>query len=205
MTDKIMTVPDFPELVFDEVPHIYLLDGIQIPSVSNVMEPLNRVKYDGINEKTLERAAEKGTAVHNAIENYLKFGFIDIPPEHQPYMDAFLDWWKLMNPVVVGSEIRMYHRLMRYAGTCDLLCYIEDELNLIDYKTTYTVSEMTCGVQLEAYAQALASHGIKVARKRILHLKRDGSHKFIEFPANDAVRWRVFGACKTVYDYVHAA
>lgn len=205
MTDKILTVPEFTELVFDETPHIYLLDGIQIPSVSNVMEPLNRVKYDGISEKTLERAADKGTAVHNGIENFLKFNIIDIPPEHRGYMDAFLDWWELMKPVVVGSEIRMYHKIMRYAGTCDLLCYIGDELNLIDYKSTYTVSEMTCGVQLEAYAQALASHGIEVARKRILHLKRDGAYKVFDFPVKDAVRWRVFGACKIVYDYTHEA
>lgn len=205
MADKILSAPEFPELVFDETPHIYLLDGIQIPSVSNVMEPLNKAKYDGISEKVLERAADKGTAVHNCIENFLKFDIVDIPSEHRGYMDAFLDWWNLMNPSVVGSEIRVYHRILRYAGTCDLLCYIGDELNLIDFKSTYSVSEMTCGVQLEAYAQALASHGIKVDRKRILHLKRDGNHKVFDFHANDASRWRVFGACKTVYDYVHAA
>ena len=202
--DKILA-PEFPELTFDETPHIYLLNGHQIPSVSSVMEPLNRAKYGGISEKTLETAAEKGTAVHNAIENYLKFGFIDIPPEHQMYMDAFLEWFNGAKPEVVGSEIRMYHKLMRYAGTCDLLCYIEGKLALVDYKSTYTVSEMTCGVQLEAYAQALASHGIKVDWKLILHLKRDGKNAVHEFPQGDVKRWHVFGACKTVYDYVHGA
>ena len=84
MTDKTIRLPEFPELVFDEEPHIYLLDGVQIPSVSNIMEPLNRAKYDGISERTLDRAAEKGTIVHNAIENFLKFDIVDIPSEHQP-------------------------------------------------------------------------------------------------------------------------
>ena len=110
-----------------------------------------------------------------------------------------------MKPKVVGAEVKVYHKIMRYAGTCDLLSYIDDHLVLIDYKTTYAVSEMTCGVQLEAYAQALASHGIKVSDKRILHLKRDGKWKEYGFSVNDSLRWKVFGACKTVYDYAHTA
>ena len=205
MADRLERLPDFPELVFDETPHIYRLNGDQIPSVSSVMEPLKNEVYAGIPEKTLRRAAEKGSAVHNSIENWLKYEFEDVPPEHRPYFDAFMAWWSMRKPEVVGSEVRLYHRLMRYAGTADLVCYIDGELNLIDYKTTYTVSEMSCGVQLEAYAQALASHGIQIERKRILHLKRDGKHREVNFQKNDAARWRVFGACKTVYDYVHAA
>lgn len=205
MTDRIESVPRFPELEFDEAPHIYRLNGIQIPSVSNIMEPLNKAKYDGISENTLSRAADKGTAVHNSIENWLKFGFVDIPSEFKGYLNGFFDWWNEVKPEMVGSELRLYHKIMQYAGTADLLCYINGELTLIDYKSTYSVNEMTCGVQLEAYAQALASHGIRVGRKSILHLMKTGNHKVYDFKANDAARWRVFGACKTVYDYAHAA
>lgn len=64
---------------------------------------------------------------------------------------------------------------MRYGGTIDLLCEIGGLLELIDFKTTYTLLEMACGVQLEAYSQALISHGIAPQRKHILHLKRTGS------------------------------
>lgn len=63
---------------------------------------------------------------------------------------------------------------------------------------------MTCGVQLEAYAQALASHGIKVEQKKILHLKKDGRYDDRSYPANDAQRWRVFGSLKCVYDYIQS-
>lgn len=76
-------MPEVPGLEFDEAGHIYRLDGIIIPSVSAVMAPLSKVKYDGINSRTLEKAAGKGTAVHNAIENWLKFDIEDVPPEHQ--------------------------------------------------------------------------------------------------------------------------
>ena len=201
---RIREIPELEELTFDEKPHVYRLDGIAIPSVSQVMEPLNRAKYARINERTLMNAADRGTAVHNSIENLLKFGFEDYPAEHKAYIDAFKDWRQTYSPEVIGSEVRMYHKLLRYAGTADLICYIGDELCLYDFKTTYTVSQMTCGVQLEAYAQALESIGVKVARKRILHLQKTGAWKEYDFPAGDAARWRVFGACKTLYDYVHA-
>ena len=74
-------------------------------------------------------------------------------------------------------------------------------LELIDFKTTYTLLEMACGVQLEAYSQALISHGITPQRKHILHLKKDGKWAFREFPAKDPARCRVVGALKCLYDY----
>ena len=94
-----------------------------------------------------------------------------------------------------------YHKLMRYGGTIDLLCEIGGLLELIDFKTTYTLLEMACGVQLEAYSQALISHGITPQRKNIMHLKKDGKWSFREFPAKDPARCRVVGALKCLYDY----
>lgn len=202
--DTTVKIPDMPELRFDEKSHIYRLDGVEIPSVSRVMEPLKASSYAGISEKTLARAADKGSSVHNSIENWLKFGIDDIPEEHRPYFDGFLEWWNEYQPEVVASEVKTYHKLMRYGGTIDLLAYIGGKLTLIDFKTTYRLLEKSCGVQLEAYAQALASHGIVVEAKHILHLKKDGMWAYPEFPAKDPVRWRVFSALKCVYDYTVA-
>lgn len=158
-------------------------------------------KYGGISKRTLENAAIKGSAVHNSIENWIKFGIDDIPSEHRGYFNGFMEWWKQYKPRVFGSEVRIYHKLMRYGGTIDLLCEIGGLLELIDFKTTYTLLEMACGVQLEAYSQALISHGITPQRKHILHLKKDGKWAFREFPAKDPARCRVVGALKCLYDY----
>ncbi len=204
MAESMISIPELPELSFDEIPHLYRLDGDVIPSVSKIMEPLSKAKYEGIPEKVLERAADRGSTVHNAIENWLKFGFVDIPSEYRGYMDAFLDWWDKMKPEAVGSEVRTYHKLMRYAGTLDLLCNIGGRLVLVDYKTTSKVSEMTCGVQLEAYAQALKSHGICAEEKRIFQPKKDGTWKEYIFPINDVKCWGVFGACKRLYEYIES-
>lgn len=85
--DSTIKIPELPELSFDEKSHIYRLDGVEIPSVSKVMEPLKASGYAGISERTLERAADNGSSVHNAIEMWLRFGVIDIPEEHRGYSD----------------------------------------------------------------------------------------------------------------------
>lgn len=153
--DMTVEVPELPELTFDEASHIYRLNGDIIPSVSELMEPLKDQCYGGISKRTLENAAIKGSAVHNSIENWIKFGIDDIPSEHRGYFNGFVEWWKQYKPRVFGSEVRIYHKLMRYGGTIDLLCEIGGLLELIDFKTTYTLLEMACGVQLEAYDRSV--------------------------------------------------
>lgn len=201
MTATTVKTLELPELTFEEEPHIYRLNGVQIPSVSKLMEPLKDKCYGRVGPKTLERAANKGTSVHNSIENWLKFGIEDVPVEHRGYFDAFLAWHEKYKPVMVASEMRVYHKLYEYGATVDFLCLLDEELALVDFKTTYQLMEMTCGVQLEAYYQALASHGIHVNRKHILHMKKDGKYEFPQFPVKDPVRWRVVGALKSLYDY----
>lgn len=203
-SDKVQ-LPELKELEFEDSTHTYRLNGIVIPSVTTVMEPLSAEKYKGISSSTLDNAANKGTEVHNAIENWIKFGIEDISPEHKGYFDGFREWWNLRKPIVVGSELRFYHKMLMYGGTLDLLCYIDGKLNLVDFKTTSVLSDMLCGVQLEAYSQALSSHGIKIEQKRILHIKNDGKWSDPEFVANDPLRWRVFGSLKCVYDYIQSS
>lgn len=197
-------VPEMHGLTFEEARHIYRLDGIVIPSVSEIMEPLTAKKYSGVSQAVLDRAAQRGTEVHAAAETYANYGFEDISDENRPYFDAFLQWWRDSHPEPVGTELKVFHRLLRYGGTVDLLAWIDGKLTLCDYKTTYKVSDMTCGVQLEAYAQALASHGVAVEDKRIIKLGKDGRYEQRTYETPDPTRWRVFGSLKVVYDYIRA-
>ena len=79
-------------LRFDEGPHTYTFNGEEIPSVTTIMEPLIKAEYSGISESVLEKAAERGTAIHNSIENHIKFEVDDIEPEYKGYFEAFLKW-----------------------------------------------------------------------------------------------------------------
>lgn len=124
--DMTVEVPELPELTFDEASHIYRLNGDIIPSVSKLMEPLKDQCYGGISKRTLENAAIKGSAVHNSIENWIKFGIDDIPSEHRGYFNGFVEWWKQYKPRVFGSEVRIYHKLMRYTSGGSTTLVFED-------------------------------------------------------------------------------
>lgn len=196
-------VQEFPELMFDERKHIYTVNGLFVPSVTTVMRPLSEDVYGGIDEGVLNRAAARGTAVHNAIENYIKFDIRDIPEEHEGYFEAFLKWFEEHKAEPYGDEVRLYHKSLMYAGTADMFASVDGIDTLIDFKTSAAVQKMLCGVQLEAYDRAIQSHtgGKGFERKAIVHLKKDGSYQMIEYSPNDIECWRVFTALLTVRNY----
>ena len=188
----------FSDLDFQERTHTYKLNGLVIPSVTTIMKPLSDNKYSTVRADVLDNAANKGSIVHNAIENYLKFGIEDISEEYKPYFLAFLEFLSDKQPTILATETKVYHKFLRYAGTVDLVCIIDGEVYLIDYKTTAVLTK----VQLEAYAKAIDSHGFKVDKKAILHLKKDGTYRLEPHDNNDGESWSVFGALLTVNSYI---
>lgn len=193
---------ELPELEFIEEPHIYKLCGKEIPSVSTVMKPLSSSVYGEVDPHVLRMAANRGTIVHEAIENFLYYGIEDIPPTYGGYLDAFIQFWKDYKPTLIAVEYRVYHKYLEYAGTVDLLLLIENELWLVDNKTSSKVEKMLTRVQLESYKKALATHDIRVQRKAILHLKKNGKYSLVRHPADDQKAWDVFTSCKKVLDYI---
>lgn len=167
---------EFEELTFEERSHTYHLEGVQIPSVTTIMKPLSQEYYRGINQEVLEKAAQKGTAVHNAIENFLNYGIEDIDEAHAGYFEAFKKWKAEWDVKLIKTERKVYHKTFRYAGTVDLICEEKGVITMVDFKTTVNLSPMLLGVQLEAYRRALESHGEKISNVVGLQLKKDGSY-----------------------------
>lgn len=201
MTDKVI-IPEFTELTFEDAPHIYRLNGLEIPSVTTLMKPLSNEVYGTVDEAVLNRAAQRGTDVHETIETLVKYGIEDCTTENRGYLEAFKAWMKDHQVEPVASECRLYHKVLRYAGTADLPSMIGGKLTMVDVKTTASLIEMLARVQLEAYVQGYASHGIAFEQKAILHLKRDGSYKMEMFSIKDPEAWTVFGALLTVNNYL---
>ena len=194
-------IPEFPELTFRDEDHTYTLNGIEIPSVTTLMKPMSAETYKTVDPDTLNRAARRGTAVHNALENYAKFDIEDIDPDLRGYFDAFLNWWELRKPEVIATECRLYHKIMRYAGTADLICLIDGKVTLVDYKTSSQVNTKLCAVQLEGYDRAFESHGIKIDNRLILHLSKN-DYQEVPFERN-AKCWSVLSALITVRNYMN--
>lgn len=195
-------IPDFPELTFREGDHTYKLRGYTLPSVSKIMKPLSNAHYGNTDKEMLHRAATRGTSVHEAVENYLLFGIEDIKPELRGYFEGFKKWIESANPTPIKTECRVYHKLLNYAGTADLPCYIDGKATLVDFKTTATIAQMLTRVQLEAYRQAFLSHGIKFERKIIIQSRKDGSYKCEEYQTEDMESWKVFTELLDVYRYI---
>jgi len=191
------------ELTFDEVKHVYRLDGVVIPSVTTLMKPLSAAMYDGIDEETLNKAAEKGTIVHNAIEDYVKYGFDVIPEEQAGYFEAYKSFAKDYKIEPIENEKRIYHKALRYAGTADCIAKIDGKITLIDFKTTSVLMPMLTRVQLEAYKKALESMGYKVEAKMIVQLKKDGKYKIELHELNDLEAWTVFAALQTCNNFIN--
>lgn len=197
-----MVIPEFPELAFDGSVHTYRLNGQIIPSVTTLMKPLSDDFYRTVDPEVLHRAAQRGTAIHNAIENYMEFGIRDIPPQYSGYLEAFLQWWESRKPEPLAMEGRVYHKILRYAGTADLICIINGRLTLVDYKSSAQVNEKLCAVQLEGYDRAFESHGIKIDDRLILHLSRDG--EYTEAPFQRSTKcWSVLSSLLAIRNYMN--
>ena len=197
-----MKVPKLDELTFEEERHVYQLDGRILPSVTTIMRPLSNAMYGTVDESILKKAASRGTAVHNAIENYTLFGIEDIDEAYAGYFKAYKSWMKQHTLNVLASETKVYHKTLLYAGTADMIAEVDGHTILIDFKTSAAVNRMLTGVQLEAYAKAFESHGFSVDSKAILHLKGDGMYKWNVYGKNDLESWEVFGALMTVHNHI---
>lgn len=194
-------IPEFPELTFDEAGHIYRLNGLVIPSVTTLMKPLSDDFYRTVDSEVLDRAAKRGTAIHNAVENFTEFGIRDIAPQYAGYFESFLQWWELRKPEPLAMEHKVYHKILRYAGTADLICVIGGRLTLVDYKSSAQVNSKLCAVQLEGYDRAFESQGVKVEDRLILHLSKSG---YQEVPFQRSSKcWSVLSSLMTIRNYMN--
>lgn len=163
---------------FKEDTHEYFIDGVKYPSVTDIAKPISFERLDALQKSVLDRAKMRGQIVHELCEEYLLCGEIDenaVESEILPYIASFIEWARTYNPIVLFTEKRLFSANMGYCGCLDLLCYIDDKLTLIDYKTTSAIDKKSLSVQLSGYEQ-LVYHclGKKVEQFMVLHLKKNG-------------------------------
>ena len=180
-------------LMFDgELEQITFLDrrvykkeeGVYYPSVTTVLQymPKNKffdnwLKDVGHNaDLIMRKAAEEGTAVHNAVEALIK-------GEEITWMDDFgnakynLRVWQMILKAaeffkeVIAAEEFTFSDQHEYAGTADLIVKMDGEIWLLDVKTSNNLHR-SYDLQLAAYAKAWEEmFGQKIDRTGILWLK----------------------------------
>lgn len=82
------------------------------------------------------QALDIGSAVHEAVERYLKTGVEPQAPSEEVLSGflAFLEWQDKHELLPIATEQTLYSDT--YAGTCDLVCVLDGKKYLIDFKTT---------------------------------------------------------------------
>jgi hypothetical protein len=87
--------------------------------------------------KNVRTAAELGTAVHEACEQYALTGIKpDVDDEVQPFLNQFDQWAQTFQPSYQATEVAVYSPTYGYAGTCDAFLTLDGVPLICDYKTT---------------------------------------------------------------------
>lgn len=163
-------------------------EGVYYPSVTTILQymPKNKffemwLKDVGHNaDLIMRRAGKEGTQVHEAIETLLDgeelhwmddYGNAKYNEKVWEMINKFVDFWTTCKPELISTEEFVYSDEYRYAGTADLVCKLDGEVWLIDFKTSNSLHK-SYDLQLASYAKALReSKGVEIERTGILWLK----------------------------------
>ncbi len=196
---KITILPE-PEVVFEEAGHTYTWRGYKLPSVTGIMEPMSLMLYKNVPPDVLSAAADRGTRAHEQIANYINFGVLEADPDTMPYLEAFDQFSKMYNPEWLGSEYRVHHAGLMYAGTLDIIGYVLPDdgrgVDVVDIKTTAQFHHMMLGTQISAYSEALKSMGVPIRNIYGLQLTKDGAFKFEQVDNH----FKVFLHCLAIHN-----
>ena len=153
---------------FIDKPHIYLVNGIITPSVSEILHFIFPDKYKGVNKTILNKKAEYGTTIHESIEMYeaniktmsIEEAFnVTIQAKELSYIQeaSFRQYLKLKNryEIDVIEQETMVQFESKYAGRFDMIAKIKGSLYLCDIKTTAELDEEYLSWQLSYYEMAM--------------------------------------------------
>lgn len=171
---------------FDPEKHLYTLGGYTLPSVTQIMRPMSLMLYNDVPQDVLFEAADRGTRAHEQVSNFVLYGVEETDEDTEPYVAAFRQFQADMNPTWIESEYRCYHKIMKYAGTIDLIGYVTPDdgtgVDVVDLKCTAVFHSVMLATQIAAYAEALKSHGIPVRNHYGLQLLNSGKYRFEMVP-----------------------
>lgn len=186
-------------LEYDDESHTYIVDGVIVPSVTQILAVKFGDKYTGVNRSTLERAANRGTAVHKAIEDFCKTGNDDGSKEVHNFrflLDRYgFGVFENETPIVIAKDDTPIA-----AGRLDLVLdvirkgkafYTKEITAIADIKTTSTLDKEYLAYQLNLYRIGyMQSYGIEIKELYGVHLRGD-KRKLVNIPVNEGIAWDI--------------
>ena len=125
-------------------------DGSRYPSITTVLSILNedaiaawrkRVGEDEAN-RVGQRAANRGTSVHNIVEKYL------LNEDTKDYLPHIKQSLENLRPIldsrvgtIYGLEVPLYSSYLGVAGRCDCIAEFDGVRSIIDFKTSKRIKK----------------------------------------------------------------
>lgn len=197
---------------FDEAKHQYRVDGVPVPSVTQLVAPLGGVSgesaflgedYDEPDddrmELTLEAAADRGTTMHAYIAHRLNGGApedFELPDAYEPYacaVELFLMEHQI-TPLLIETALPG----VGFAGTPDLVCEFDGDLSILDYKFVAQIAKSKVGAQLAGYRALCDQNGIETDKLFAVQFLPDGTYRL--YPVDETQSAVAFTVCQTLYD-----
>jgi PD-(D/E)XK nuclease superfamily len=196
----------------------YLEDGTQVPGVTTVLSVLdkpylvawaNKMGLQGIDSrKYTDEAATVGTLAHYLVECELA----GVEPELGDFTPNQIDraghsfshfqQWRAqhdLSPVLV--EAQLVSERYRYGGTVDCVAWFDEDLTLLDFKTSSGIYE-EMKWQVSAYMALAAEHGQRCTGARILRIPRNDSDGLLEHVLSRSeleTGWHIFSHALSIY------
>lgn len=168
---------------FDDEAHRYITNGIITPSVSKLLS-LKFDDYTNVPKAVLQAAADRGTAMHAAIERYEKNGEESDLQEFRNYL--FLKkHFKVEN---IENEFPVAYfedGLPIFAGTIDQVCRIDGAMAINDFKRVSAPNEEKIALQVNLYRLAyMQTYGKDIDKLSFMQLRED-VRKFVPLPVQE--------------------
>jgi len=141
-------------LSYSDELHEYRVDGIVVPSVTQIVEAVTGKDVSRVPPKILQAARERGIEIHKDIENGT------LLTEEGQWIEKQIDRSKCQFEVQGFAEIDG----LVFAGTCDILSDAETEnAEIIDTKTVYARDVLYWTLQDNMYRKIFGAQKLSVA------------------------------------------
>ena len=187
---------------YNEERHEYRIDGIKIPSVTQILKANGLSDFSMVNPDILERAKQFGLAVHKGCELH-DLKTLDRDSLCDPLVPYIAQWQRFITNFkvqILDIEKRFWSTKYRFGGCLDRVAIINGKLTLVDIKTTTSINPTTA-IQVAGYS-LLYNEGRKfrdkIKSRWCVHLK-EKTYELQEY--KDVRDEQIFMACLTVANY----